>query len=604
MTTLTIFDLGDDVLVDTITKYLSYRDIFNFSITNKYLYNLFYHSPLSSIIYNILYLKKYTNNENHNVKLLKDFNWKKLFSLRSDPHQKLYTWGSADMGRLGYKFASVPSDHQSINPTFTFRPSGIHTPTNLDKFNNHILVDVIANGFSFIILTNEGSLYYTGANWKSSTSIYRSSTPGPIEGYDYYEPPSTMYITRDSNALGARRTLLTHLPSPDNRYDRDIDINPDHETITQPQGRRRLPATNLTLPPERLNPMEGINSDGSISPSSKPNVKESEFVTKLKLPPWHEEKDFKRKIISISSGREHILALDNYNNLYTWDSGTRTDVGIRLKFPGLDIIDPIEKIVAGWNLSGCYIESIGLIIWYTRIPFSEEQFKLNDFSSETKYFIIPGTRHNIIDFALGADLVLFIKKSDKKLYKLQFSVHEFARTEVGINIVIPEIESLDSFNNWLKNYNIYNGLNSNFSKVSCCFNNFVVFTDHDSILLGSKSDDNVDANNLDTVKVIEELQHQNIKSIEIGDYHYLALTTDGNVLSWGIDSKNCGCLGLGPKEKIKDIYGSNSIQDHQERGFTATKPLMVKNPPYPGKWLAIAANGWHSGGIYVPLNVE
>ena len=38
---------------------------------------------------------------------------------------------------------------------------------------------------------------------------------------------------------------------------------------------------------------------------------------------------------------------------------------------------------------------------------------------------------------------------------------------------------------------------------------------------------------------------KNIKRIEIGDYHYLALTADGTLLSWGTESRFCGCLGLG-----------------------------------------------------------
>ncbi|KAK6464616.1 regulator of chromosome condensation 1/beta-lactamase-inhibitor protein II [Scheffersomyces coipomensis] len=588
---VSILDLGDDILTDGIAPFLSYQDIFNFSITCQDIYNLYFESPYSSIIYKILYGKIFSNNdnENHHIKLLQDFNWERYFKLRIRHDQKVYTWGSNDGGRLGYLLKSIPQDHQSIPPgNFHFlRAFGVHTPTNVVNFNDRIIIDIIANGFCFIVLTNNGQLYHTG----SSISAFGASTPGPHDGYDFYEPPSTMYITRDQNDLGPRRTLLTHLPNGTNRYDRDID--PETE-VDVPQGRRRLPSRSLRLPPEQLPPIEGIDD-------IRPEVKESEFITKLHLPPLKESK-YKRKIISINCGRRQILALDNQNNLYTWDTGTKTNTGIRLKFPGLDITEDkhiIEKIFAGWNISGCYIATIGLIIWYSRVPFTKRQFEQEDFTSNANYFIVPNSKHNIVDFALGEDVVLVIKKSDpKKLYSVKFNAQEMSNNaHQNVPNYIPSEESLDGFNQWLKQYNYDNGIQSTFSKLNCCFRNFVVFTNYDSILLGNKDDED------SKVKIIDELQHQNIKSIEIGDFHYLALTTDGNILSWGNESKNCGSLGLGSKEILLEQRPetNNEIIDHARDGFTAPKPLLVKNPPFPGKWVSIAASGWHSGGIYVPI---
>ena len=81
------------------------------------------------------------------------------------------------MGRLGYNLSQVPIENRSEN----FRWMMVHTPTNINNFNDHIIVDIVATGFSFIILAMMENYFYRN-DWKQS---HNRATPGPIKTQDY-----------------------------------------------------------------------------------------------------------------------------------------------------------------------------------------------------------------------------------------------------------------------------------------------------------------------------------------------------------------------------------------------------------------------------------
>ena len=634
--TLSIYDLGEDILTSQISNYLSPEDIFKFFSLSKTLYSIYQNS---SIIYQYLYNKKFTNNENnYTLSLKENLNWKQLFDLRCNRHQKIYTWGQSLMGRLGYSLSQVPIENRSEN----FGWMMVHTPTNITNFNDHIIIDIVANGFSFIILTNDGELFFTGNDWKQS---HNRTTPGPIQTQDYRPTPGTMALYTLTNnqtlqPIGSRRNIargVPPMPMMNRRYanedddDDDDDEEDDNNGIT-PDVTTTTEATSSIVPPFLPAPTSSSLPQGrrkittqqqqeqnQPALSHRPSkIKESNFISRLFLPPLppnRKQSLEKRRIISISAGREHIIALDNYNNIYTWDTGCQSNVGVMLEFPNIPInSNRIIKISAGWNLSAALIDNYGLIVWYTRIGITESQFNSREFISKVKYFIIPFTKNDIIDFAVGSNFIIFIKKSDGKLYQTRFDVHEFATRDTLITFdEIKQITNpMNNFNNWkLQQQQSEIGKeNIIFTKVSSCFNDFAVFTNHDQVLLGNLHhlqyyENNNDEQGIEPI-IINELQGKNIKRIEIGDYHYLALTTDGSLLSWGTESRFCGCLGLGSKQDIIDQYNNHNTGGGGEevslRGnnLVVLKPLPVKPPPYKGKWVCIAASGWHSGGIYVP----
>ncbi|ODV77328.1 RCC1/BLIP-II protein [Suhomyces tanzawaensis NRRL Y-17324] len=599
-----IFDLGDDLLITQIPQYLLPEDIFNFSIINKSTYNAFHNSSLTTALYKILYNKKFTNHEmDFTLDSNEDLNWTQLFKFRVGLGQKVYTWGASSMARLGYLTRSISTSHLTSN---AYGIRNVHTPTNIPDFNGHLVIDVIANGYSFLILTNDGDIFYTGLSWKRPHA--GSSTPGPVDGEDTGPSPSSLALTtlNETPPLQSRRSIrgsgIVAIPftvNRGNRYDRDV-----QQTAT-PLSRRMLPPNpNLTLPPEEMTFPPGL---AESVPGSK-SVKESNLLTKLHLPDLPQSEQRKRKIISLSSGREHIVALDNLNNIYTWDTGTKGHEGTRLSFPGLDLANlSIVKISGGWNLSGCYVYEVGLVIWYSRIPISREQFDSGARSSEAKYFVIPRTKANIVDFTVGYDYILYIDKSSGKLYKCGFSAIDYSSRSdtISQDEITVSVRPMDNFNNWLQEHNVSEGKFAKFNHVKCCFTNFVVLTDEDNLVIGNQAHLQYTGNDPDDdgarPKYIPELQNQHIKTVDIGDHHFLALTSEGTVLSWGLEIDNCGCLGLGSKDEFVDSHQPSEVKDEgRGKGMRVLKPFQVTNPPFPGKWVSITASGWHSGGIYVP----
>lgn len=577
---ISILDLSPDLLVTVIPQYLRPEETFEFSILNKALYDIFYDSPLTTSLYKTFYNKKFTNNS-QDFQLINDvdLNWIALFKSRVNLNQKVYTWGSSEFGRLGYLINLLPNSSALTNSVHS-GSLGVHTPTNLSNFNHNIIVDIIANGFSFIILTNQGELYYTGASWKRS----RYNAPGPFEQKDF-QPLPVVNFTQGN--LPHRRSLrgsggVFILP-----FARRYDDNTPTENVGARGRLPRLTNPNLTLPPEQQAKIPELAAQAP----HEGTIKESNFITKLNIPTGV-------KIVSISTGREHILALDSKNNLYTWDTGTNDTTGVKLQLPNLDNLHNILKIFAGWNLSGCYVNGVGIIVWYSREAVTKEKYESGE-PVNVHSFTIPGTANDIVDFVIGDSYILYIKSG--KLYRLSgINLNELSKQQSLGNPIsnahfFMGLQPMDNFNNWLEKYNKDHDTSSSFVKLNNCYYSFVVFTNDDQVLFGGR--EHVEESEVEPT-VIPELQNQNIKQIEIGDYHYLALTKEGNVLSWGVESKNCGCLGLGNSKDFVANLMEDIVED-SPGGIRVHKPVEIVNPPYPGKWVSITARGWHSGGIYI-----
>lgn len=83
------------------------------------------------------------------------------------------------------------------------------------------------------------------------------------------------------------------------------------------------------------------------------------------------------------------------------------------------------------------------------------------------------------------------------------------------------------------------------------FHKFGIFTKQGAVLIGDcdlldsfcKSSD--PANTHRSPILIPALQNASVISLAFGDYHYHALHANGTITSYGIESRGCGCLGLG-----------------------------------------------------------
>ncbi|CAI5760739.1 unnamed protein product [Candida verbasci] len=520
--TLSLLDLGEDILLQ-LSTHLTPSQIFKLFTLNKQLYSIFSHS---NSIYNLLYRKLF----NTTYPITSTQNWKEIFYTRVSS-QQVFTWGESNGGRLGYLSTSIPQE--SLIRNFGWY---VHTPSHIPEFDNFIIIDILATGFNFIFLLDNGEIWYSGI----ARNGYRNISPGPKE---------KDYIGRIENDHVAARRNLGVIPMP-------------------------LMSQRYQIPKDEE------NNDLKWRQKSKTVPSNNNFLSKFEIM-GHPH------VVSISCGREHLIALTDTNELYTWDSGNSNKIGIKLTFPSIDSSYTILKICAGWNSSAILVENVGLVIIYRREALTKEQFENHHFTTDAKYIILPNSKNNIVDLTVGNNYILYISKSDNSLCMFTFNPDNLS-SETSITELRSSIKKLDKFNNWKTQFEKH----IEFTKVSSNFNNFIIFTNHDQILFGHSED-------VENIIVHDELQGRNIVSIEIGDYHYLALTSSGDIFSWGIESKCCGCLGLGSKEEVKQKVTDETIVIDEGNGLRVTKPLIVKKPGN-GKWIGIAAGGWHSAGIFVP----
>lgn len=555
MTSLT--DLGEDIIAFGIATHLAPRDVAALGETCRTL-----HQFLSTnSAYHMLYLKKFGTSKPTPLNL-KEYNWYKLFRLRVSPKVQAYTWGTLALGRLGYYVRDAPTANVGRSQ-FT---QVVHTPWHIANFSDVVISDISAGGYSFQILTGLGDVYYTGVSWKGAAEISYLA-PGPYHAQDYRPPlsysSSTAPVIRMPfiGSVAGRRLLVRppHIMPVD-----------DIEGPSVPPGPTPVPET-LRHPTPRSVPESPI--------------KETNFVTRALVPQ-------NRPLVAVSSGRQHFIALDADSRIYTWDTGNVSATGVWLDF---GIAGSVEKVCAGWNLSAAHFVGHGIVVWYGRDQVSKQTHEDGLMRAKPWFVTIPDTKQ-VGDFVTLSDFVLFIKNGI--LYRFDLHAELYARAgELPPNTPFE----VTQFNQWLALHNEETHGEAVFTKLDGCFKSFAVFTNDGHVLLGDKDtarlveEDEEDPHQWDP-RVIPELQGKNINHVVQGDYHSMALTDDGDLLSWGTESNLCGCLGLGTKDENLEKSG---VEDLGARGFHASKPIPVKKPSSHGKWLVAAAAGWHSGGLFL-----
>lgn len=580
-TIMQITDLGGDILAVEVTRYILADDIFALLCVNRMFNTLFYRSQWLLEVFSRLYSAKFPNSDNDRTSTSDKLHWEQLFRRRVGSKLMVCTWGHQHMGHLGYMLTGLSRYSTSVRT---------NVPHAIPNFSGHIVCDIIATGYSFVILSNDGSLWYTGVNWTQSARL--GLTPAPTAS-DFFPTPTELQWT-------AYTGISTNIPG----------VAPVHGQVgtmpmtAAPSSRFRILPHPSSIP-ARVTTSPHITSAPLAPTSARKRIVESNFTSKLELPPSNFQD---RRVVAISGGREHIVALDNHNQIYTWDSGCKVDCAIQLKFAGLADAR-IVKIFAGWNLSGCVMHGIGLVIWYLRENVTKAQWEEHEYPlSDANFLVVPGTERGVVDFALTADHAIFIKRSDGKLHLFKCDAGTFARrrAEAGHPICYTPSEldllvlPVTGFNKWLDDQNRDAMEHISFTSINARFHSFVVLTDSDQVVIGNH--DHLEEQEEDESlppEILPELQGKLIKRVEIGDYHFVALNRAGEMYSWGAESQNCGCLGLGNARDFTESHPDRVASPVDPHRINVIVPTMIE-PPEQGQWVAVAAAGWHSGGIFVP----
>lgn len=570
-------------IVYAILPYLDREDIKNLSSTNKYFYNLLDYTN-SNTLWHEFYRKEFGDNRTNDEPFISDHSdefkifsetillnrfphktWIELYRLRTK-NIEFYTWGSLQHARLGFTLTShgsIPEEY--VNTVGLRLKFGINKPIRVPWFlpsysvsgglnkiedEDMAIKDISGGGFSFQILTKAGRLFSTGSTYNSG-----HKGPGPNEGEQDYNPFNQLISNIEHNYL---RILPRRggLRSPNINYDRGSltsipNMVPHHDiyhTLCELEEK-----TDKFIPGNKhIRRMFVRDSIGLYNDEENFTIDENKLDS--------------IRFVAISSGRSHFLALDSLNQLYSWDSPGVTH-GIRLEFNGLPprSENPILKIGCGWDCSCVYIYGVGLVIWKSR-----SAIKKGEIVSYPFYKVIPGTgdingKNRVVDFACCCNNSLFYITNEGD--KLWFYSNE-------------TVKLLD-----LK-------LEGKLSKIEASNISLAIFTDQNSYMLSIKNGE-VDTTSL--VKLDLDVDERFI-SLSSGDYHNIALSSKGNIYSWGLESEMCGCLGLGQGKRVVEElhYG----RYHDSRSLVVLKPTKIdlgENKVC----IAVTAGGWQAGALVI-----
>lgn len=145
--------LGHDVLVNGVFPYLSEKDIEALSKVSPLL-KQYTEDPA---VWHDLYFKTYGTHPNP----FTVYNWPEVYRWRSAA--KLYTWGSALNGRLGYlpSDPKIPDSFKSRSPGFQTL-IGICRPYPVESLSDISISDIVTGGYWNAVLSSDGKIYGIG----------------------------------------------------------------------------------------------------------------------------------------------------------------------------------------------------------------------------------------------------------------------------------------------------------------------------------------------------------------------------------------------------------------------------------------------------------
>ncbi|KAF8249576.1 RCC1/BLIP-II [Wilcoxina mikolae CBS 423.85] len=335
--------------------------------------------------------------------------------------------------------------------------------------------------------------------------------------------------------------------------------------------------------------------------------------------------DPETRIRQISSGRSHLLALSSSGKVWSvrGSGGTAEPALIRFVSKDGNLEDSsCKKVVAGWSASGALVEGSGIYLWFDDAQQVNEPSLMSGYDPQYVRMVdingIPyfspyawsslrpqGKLYKedpVVDFTIGEGFVIIVTSSGK--------VFAVAFTDLlDDDVAVAPMELL--------NFSAPQG-QPRIDRVEGRFRKFAVFNKNG--LVHIMETDNLESarevtlaaagaqvSYLDAMKtdaisprIIEGLDKYNIVDVAFGDWHCLALTDTGKVLSWGTESQGCGSLGLGPREEAQN----RGVQWVPNRDGILNIPQIVNfDHPYSeactnneGTAYAykISAAGWHS----------
>ena len=273
-----------------------------------------------------------------------------------------------------------------------------------------------------------------------------------------------------------------------------------------------------------------------------------------------------------SAGRSHILGLSDNGKIWSWYHAKKA--ALQVKFAHVDLREQategssakqasafghVKQVVAGWSRSSAYVQGIGIVVW------DVVERGANDGDTDTMLVLenaeVPKTSYRrpkgkeresedqsalgeevgaVLNYIILEHFVVFATDTGKVFCGL-------FRDKNKVDDVL-ELRDLRSDNGTAVD------VQGSFRRFAVFKNGEVITADQDYLhqCWNARGTDS----SFGELHKIPALQHNDVISVAFGDYHYLALHSNGKITSYGTELQACGALGLGeegPQGKARGI---------------------------------------------------
>lgn len=235
-----------------------------------------------------------------------------------------------------------------------------------------------------------------------------------------------------------------------------------------------------------------------------------------------------------------VMACDQQGVWHLWSGVDDSTASFQLPFP---TSSTLVSMCALTTLKLFYAPHKGLVIASVYCAKS---------GADTNSFVVPNTNGSgddeVVDAALGVG-------SKRALAAGQFVVHlnragDLFLTTVPVDsLVNPEIRGLEERDIVTTAFPFYDrvaGPKTKFVKVAAECNRFVALTDSGRVLEIKLVEGNIFGEI--GMRIVPDLH--NVVDVALGFGHSVAVTSEGEILTWGCDSAHSGCFGLGSDEEL------------------------------------------------------
>ncbi|KAF1973905.1 hypothetical protein BU23DRAFT_126550 [Bimuria novae-zelandiae CBS 107.79] len=354
---------------------------------------------------------------------------------------------------------------------------------------------------------------------------------------------------------------------------------------------------------------------------------------RLRFPPGYPNSNEPTTTIrQFSAGRSHILGLSDSGRIWSWH-----DIGhsaVQIKFVNIDLKEDsssgskpmnaslygtVKQVIAGWSYSSAYVRGIGIVVWEPIRPRApggfvrrarsvprrpQQQEAEPDTMLLLENFELPKTRYqrpkgaareSAPDRALGEE----VGQVENYIVLENFVIFV---TDIG-KVFCSKLEEKEKADNILELCAFRSQAGTPLD-VQGSFRRFAIFRNGEVIIAEqdyleacwNAQTTNPEQANISGLKRIPAFQHNNVVSIAFGDFHFLALHSNGKITSYGKEMQSRGSLGLSaiPWARLRGLtHTTGSDLELLPHAYTHGRELWFREEQE--EWLKLLFSGGNDG---------